>query len=562
MVIKKVGNWYGCRDTFQNFCEQVLMNVLPEFINDDVNVVFYNHHENSEPYPIEQLEEDFSEFISEDVDKNKKNLFIINWGWHNTQGNVNMRKFFDSYRVCNSNAIRFDERDSMGGEIAFTNKNGEIYYTIVKYKGNTIIWMLWDACHMVGDGVIKIWKDMMLPMAIQAFDKNIFLEKYSHMAVEGVVDRFKDYTFKSIYDMAKEIVGSDEEINKVIEEMISKVPVKEIVLLVNQCIQRKYSDGSHTTNKKILGWIHKWAENKWPYYIMFGRQFEIAAPYSFEIDIHKDSLFVKNAVDELKTQFPKYGPVMDFLGYEEIFCNKISESHSNLDKYFPIKAGMKTSKYLSDFLKDEAFDICYSKLLQERKFSSIAHVSINPMDFLTCSLTKHDWRSCHDVYRGQCASGPIDYLFDDGSLVAFMASNKEYSYDWKGNGKPYSWNSKSWRQIIYGNPKENSFVFCREYPQHYNNDGLAKFVREMVENCVSEFCKIPNNWVIKSNGAKKNVHYVNDGSLHYDDVPANKTMYVRHCMNKNPKDKIHVGTPQIPRVYNSDRYCEYGENWV
>ena len=177
---------------------------------------------------------------------------------------------------------------------------------------------------------------------------------------------------------------------------------------------------------------------------------------------------------------------------------------------------------------------------------SVIHISINPMDYITSSITKHGWKSCHSMIDGMCGGGCLSYMFDKGTLVAFMASDSMYLYDLCGNNKPFSWNSKLWRQLIYSNYLDNDFVFCREYPQNYNNNSVAEKVRNMLEECVSGFTETPNKWVISKNGARKGGIYKNcKGSAHYDDVPSRETVLIKYKGHKTIENLIVTGSQPV-----------------
>jgi len=74
-------------------------------------------------------------------------------------------------------------------------------------------------------------------------------------------------------------------------------------------------------------------------------------------------------------------------------------------------------------------------------------------------------------------------------ILSIRIDNREYTYDLDGKGKPFAWNSKSWRQMVYGSIKDNMFIFSREYPQHYQNDAITTEVRTMLEHTIAEFCR-------------------------------------------------------------------------
>ena len=128
--------------------------------------------------------------------------------------------------------------------------------------------------------------------------------------------------------------------------------------------------------------------------------------------------------------------------------------------------------------------------------------------------------------------------------------DREYAYDLDGNGKPCMWNSKSWRQMIYGSKKDNIFIFSREYPQKYQNEAITSEIRNLLESTVAKFCDIPHVWVKKNNGAKncRGTVYENaPNAKHYDDIPGNQTVLIRHKMNMEFSGPIVIGSnPHCP----------------
>lgn len=551
MDFKVSGSWAGSRNDFDTFKEVVLDKIGKNFFNDDVEVVIYNHHHPDVPVDEDVFKKMFSPYISTDKEKNKKKLFIVNYGWHSAKDTVNIHSFFDNMELCNSDIAKFNAESAMDGEYAHKNKNGNVISTFVKINGIDTIFFMWDAIHLASENAVREWSNELLGFAINCFDGDIFLPKFAEMHNEGGDKRISGKKFVSIKSRATEIVGK-ENIDSVISEMIDRAPVKEIVLFLNQIINsdnesRIRSRGNHSfvTKEQVRDWLHLWAERKWPYYVMFGREFEITSPCQFKLREGKDDILVNSMLADFKRQFIKYAPILDTISVREYLSNTIScGNHSQLEKYKPIRSGIKLSKYLSEFFEDSEFDISLSKFIQNKEFNSIAHISINPMDYMTSSVTKHDWKSCHNPMDGCCGAGPFSYMFDEGSLVAFMATDREYIYDLDGKGKPFAWNSKSWRQIIYGSYDDNAFVFCREYPQEYKNDVVTAQIRDMVEKRVSSFCDIPDIWCVKKNGARStpDIYQNVPGSAHYDDVGARDTVLVRSKMNMNLSHPINVGS--------------------
>lgn len=558
MDLRLVGEWDGTPEKYDRFSEKLLEPVCREFFKDDTLVVLYNHHLPEMEVTDETLEVCFRDFISANVDENRNKVFIVNWGWHHrNDGGADIRSYMDSLRLCNSNAVSFSGKDLKPNEYVFKNKNGIALATWrITDKGYSVLYFLWDAFHVTSDSAVSEWKKEILPFAINQFAAGVFLEKYGEMVLEGKQDkRLVGRTFTSISDKARQVVGKDGE-KAVIEEMIDKAPVKEITLFLNQVANCKNTQNARRSSKVIFvtkeqvrKWLLPWAEKKWPYYVMFGHQFSISHDIHIALRPDKDEALIKSMLGDFKRKFIKYAPILDMFSTQEFLSNTV-RSHDQLTKYRPVKSGEKLSRYLSSFFDDKEFDVELSKFIQNKEVHSVAHISINPMDFMTASVTKHDWHSCHALHDGEYALGSLSYMFDEGSLIAFMASDREYTYDLDGKGKPFAWNSKSWRQMVYGSIKDNMFIFSREYPQHYQNDAITTEVRTVLEHTIAEFCDIPSVWVKKNNGAKNSMGtiYTNaKNAKHYDDIPRNQTVLIRHKMNMDISGPIVIGScPACP----------------
>ena len=141
------------------------------------------------------------------------------------------------------------------------------------------------------------------------------------------------------------------------------------------------------TKYQARDWLRLWAEKKWQYYVMFGLKFSITRDINIALRPDKDEILIRAMMSDFKRKFIKYAPILDMFDTREFLNNKIG-SHSELNKYKPIQSGMKLSKYLSDFFDDKEFDIELSKFIQNKEVNSTVHISINPMDYMTASVTK------------------------------------------------------------------------------------------------------------------------------------------------------------------------------
>lgn len=126
-------------------------------------------------------------------------------------------------------------------------------------------------------------------------------------------------------------------------------------------------------------------------------------------------------------------------------------------------------------------------------------LSINPLDFYTMSFG-NSWASCHTIdkenkrdssntYEGQYSSGTESYMLDDSSIIAYYREadlDEKHKYD------------KIKRCVFYLG--EDKIIQSRVYPD--GRDGgevnIAKDMRELAQNIISNLLDIPNYWSVKS----------------------------------------------------------------
>ena len=547
-VVLCKGRFGGTPISYEKFKNEFFVPILNKFFSEGTTIFLYNHHNPSAPVTKDVFWEACGGHISKIRNNNLNKVFIVNWGWHHATNDLyDFSGYARKVGICTSPSIKINRDDLFEGEYIVRNKDGTPISTIYSDPlGFTVIYFLWDAFHLVNEHSAKELEKEFLSMAVNNHC-DIFQAKYHEVVVD---DGEEKLDFVSVYDKAVEVIGGEGNIEKIVEEMINAAPVKEIVLMMNQVLNSYNMARSNRKHKKLFvdnvkvkEWLKEWAKNKWPYFVLFGHKLSIKENYTFKLEEGRDDVMIEGMISDFKRKFYKYAPIIDYFNIREILSNQIMYNHDGLNNYKPIKKGMKLTKYLSEFLEDENFDIEFSKFIQNKEMNSVIHISINPMDYMTSSITKHGWQSCHSLIDGCNGAGSLSYMFDKGTLISFLASDREYLYDFVGNGKPFKWTSKAWRQIIYGSYTENSFVFCREYPQEYNNDSVAKKVRNMLEECISNFTQTPNKWVTSKNGARNGGVYKNfKGSAHYDDVPGRETVLIKYKGHRVIEEPIVVGS--------------------
>lgn len=560
----------------------------------DFTASIYDYHcgdcsdydEDDEDYDEEEEERRYRKISLKPLDLMKymdnNSILIVNWGHYsyNTCSMSNeLRELFSVYRTVCFDDIFFAKDLSVGNENGLVEfpvdlgKKTEPLMTVCfdKKTNKYIFYLLYDSIHHGTQDEADLFSRLLLCAAktnqLEIFDSGVVIEalklKNSHFSLTK--------PFKSIVDAVAEKNLKKEEI---MEEMINKVDLDRIMNIVNAHIgyQQKRLEKQHkqrVSKDKIRIWLKKWAELKYPFYVLFGRQFFIKK----HIKYIKDNIAFKTQINDLCNKYPKYVLVLKSFPLNDFIDNSMTQIYGDLEQYVTWKKGMKLSKFLSQLLEDEKFDIDLSKVLQDKYIEQNLYISIDPYDFLTSAINKSGWRSCHNFENGEHASGSASYMFDESTLIAYMCSDKEYEYDINNN--KFKGNSKNWRQHIYVDTVDNRCIFSRQYPQDYFNNEVADATRGMLEEKISEFCDIDNIWLKSSNKENRSVDYEYPYSMAYNDIPRNSTVMIRHKAQPETTHRTMIGGEvmcPICNKYNNNFYnhtilcdeirCEHEEEEV
>lgn len=293
----------------------------------------------------------------------------------------------------------------------------------------------------------------------------------------------------------------------IIEEMIGKVNkmrFKKLMVIAGNNSSVKMDTISQDVLDKYLD---VWARAKYDFYMMFGKQFVIEK--SVEIDMTEDDMTAK--VRDLCTAYPVFANLLRGFGSSEFLENKCSDYNSTLMEFYPAYAyGTKLSKVLTGLTQHKEFSDDLATMLETRKIKTRLAISIDPYDYLTESLNNYSWQSCHEIGNGSYATGSGSIMLDNTTLVAYRYSGTEETF--KRKRLTFVGNSKAWRQAIYFDKENASFVGSRQYPRY--NEGLAKEIRLMLEKQVCDYLGIENSWGIARNGR---VNYETGAETMYHD---------------------------------------------
>jgi len=350
------------------------------------------------------------------------------------------------------------------------------------------------------------------------------------------------------------------------QTMLSAINAEKI-----ETILESYTD---QTCYGIDSLLSQWASAKSDLFQFFGNKLTIEREFSESLEDGECLTLLHNLYGELfnlniiGTDYRgEFFRIIHTITAEELKNNKCIESRDFISTY---KAGMKLSKFLRNQVLDilnftimngkqkssrELFDIKWSMFNQSLTFNGIMVISIDPLDILTMSINKYDWESCHNLKDGCHKAGPLSYMLDNHSAIAFVLKDKT-EYEYKG----FSHTSKKWRQMVYINLDTLISLHCRQYAS--DNENAAKVSRQLMADQFASYFNISNDYSVsrdldkarqlvedcESNNNHGDSHY---SHMHYNDVLLTNNSISRVKMKNIQKD-----------IYDSQYIMTIGNNVI
>lgn len=342
---------------------------------------------------------------------------------------------------------------------------------------------------------------------------------------------------------------TDEEI----EKMISLVDIKTFVQIIKNRMAYDGNVSDSEINERVTPdlakqYLRDWAVSKYRFYKLFGNKLCIEK----KIEVEKGAEFYRDAVKNIESKFPLYHSFFNSINLGDIANNSLT--HHSSDIYFEIskvKEGMKFTRLVAMF-KNNDLNMEVSKMYQDKAVKNI-RISIDPCDFLTVSINKHNWRSCHNFFDGEWRNAGLTLLHDRTSLVAYSYSKDDFDY---GNYPyPFKWNTKSWRQMIYVSEDNSSMIFSLQYPNR--SDEVANQTRHIMQEVISKYLDIPNLWKVSSSQSSYRIDEC-CSDLMYNDIGRDGCKY---CINKHDKKvgtTIYTGA-RVYGIVSGDQLCDEGD---
>lgn len=349
----------------------------------------------------------------------------------------------------------------------------------------------------------------------------------------------------------------------IIEEMKSKVDFKRFNTLLSMAASGQ-NDKVWVKKEVVEKYLDMWANAKYEFYLMFGRQLTIDQ----EVEFDKTEREMGIAKKELASKFPAYGIYLDEVRNSDLINNKFSgscPSYCNAwgSQYYV--RGIKVTKFFKDFCQNPEFDLALSRVLQDKKVKGIVSLSIDPYDYLTSSINKAGWASCHriadsSVDGGEWGTGSVAYMIDDATIVSYRSNKQDYTYNFFN--MQFEGNSKLHRMLVYMDKDSCNFITSRQYPD--NNQKIQTTVRNMLQEIISNYTGCGLDWV-KCFERYEGNYYVDRGDYHYGDVSRYAGagyIFTRPANSKENVMNLKVGVESLPCAVCMSKIERHGSRLV
>lgn len=227
--------------------------------------------------------------------------------------------------------------------------------------------------------------------------------------------------------------------------------------------------------------LAQWAINKNHIYKQFGNKLKIEMPVESTIskDIASDMIrtFMSTHLSDNKCILAKM-LLQQFLSTDEVVQNELKCDINFFSTKF--SKGMKVSRILGRIIPNSishSIQTAFSMLIQKFTVQGTAIISIDPVDYITMSVNKSGWRSCHAL-DGEYRTGTLAYMMDGVTAIAYVKTSECHVGHWFGSEyKEYSFDNKMWRQVVlFGG---NYAVQSRQYPNTSlnNSEAISKLIQ-------------------------------------------------------------------------------------
>lgn len=174
---------------------------------------------------------------------------------------------------------------------------------------------------------------------------------------------------------------------------------------------------------------------------------------------------------------------MENISVDEFFGNILTHDISESNILDKINSGIRISKVFKivfDKLTPSLLDriqTIYSTYLQKNKIEGYLVLSVHPLDFLSASENRYNWRSCHSL-DGEYGLGNIQYMKDDITFMGYLLTVDDYDFILPNFPDDILWNSKIWRTYFF--LKDDVLMRGNSYP-YTSEEIVDKFTSAIVD---------------------------------------------------------------------------------
>lgn len=237
----------------------------------------------------------------------------------------------------------------------------------------------------------------------------------------------------------------------------------------------KYSQ--NIPEPKVDKLLAEWEQSKQKFIKRFGGLiYEFPEPLEFSLDPADCQKKIENFIYDCEFGWQN-NKLAQFVqdNAEGFFDNTVVKSSN---KAIPV--GMKLVKAFKffesnpQFLKDE--QNLASQYIQENKIKGTLCLSIHPLDFLSSSENRYNWRSCHSL-DGDYRAGNLSYMTDKTTFIAYIKGDADVALP---NFPPdLMWNNKKWRMLLHTDTSDNILFAGRQYP--FSSRPCADYVLDIYD---------------------------------------------------------------------------------
>lgn len=274
----------------------------------------------------------------------------------------------------------------------------------------------------------------------------------------------------------------------------------------------------HTCKSVAKDMFDTYLEHKDHLFQLFGGKLRIEKEIDTTVSEYEAHEIKHDESQALLVKGLRFSVVANFLQRitaKELLANQLSIDYHILGE--KLCKGTRLTKAISQLCLPQDVDTVQTSLsmvVQKIRTKGKIVLSIDPIDYLTVSTNNSNWSSCHRLNGGEYCNGPLAYLQDTSSCVAYMESRTPCVIA----GVDVS--NKAWRQMVMINPSGDYAIQEREYPN--GNELNAQAVSEILQEILIDDEETPTVQNITSEQAEKlHIDYIEStGSctMYYNDM--------------------------------------------